>query len=548
MSEPLTLSVAENKLNELNKNIVEIKKKIQLSEGQRKANFEEYDAKKRENAQKIIDLKKKNKELYVKYAGAKNNKEAMERAALLSHDFIACAKKGSLEEIIATASENNMRLRKKLDLIKYEREKQEQTLNVLQTESKELARRRGHCVLKRKTENSMKRKIESLEVRLEHIRMMQIKANISRMKYRSVSSELKEKSVLYASSLKDLEDGIRQQENEIKRLQGVKEEAIELRDSTQETLVKEEIEETNSSKKRDFIIIEYRQRVSERKMELERLERMIFHTRPRDDFETRGKTRVQAQEDIIKDELARLEETFAKLRNATGVSRSEEVLNRFLGQQATKESLQKMRAATEQEKVILEKKRQELNAEIETRKFSETKSAEQNAEIVAKLNSQIDEQQCRRERAEIASRRVRELLNDVTSTLYKLYEKFQHATDTPLLEDIKIDDTLEIIELLSDKVKHGLDVLSVSDKYLEAMDEALLEKLETMSVATTSAEGRTMRVNSGGPLFPQFPSCAIPAVPLSEDEEEVPSRNALKRQAQLLVDTKSRRKGFAFRR
>lgn len=62
-------------------------------------------------------------------------------------------------------------------------------------------------------------KIETLEVQLEHIRMMQIKANIARMKYRSVSSELKEKSVFYASSLKDLEDGIKQQENEIKRLQ-----------------------------------------------------------------------------------------------------------------------------------------------------------------------------------------------------------------------------------------------------------------------------------------------------------------------------------------
>ena len=43
-----------------------------FSEGQRKANFEEYDAKKRENAKKIIDLKKKNKELYIKYARAKN--------------------------------------------------------------------------------------------------------------------------------------------------------------------------------------------------------------------------------------------------------------------------------------------------------------------------------------------------------------------------------------------------------------------------------------------------------------------------------------------
>lgn len=40
-----------------------------------------------------------------------------------------------------------------------------------------------------------------------------------------------------------------------------------------------------------------------------------------------------------------------------------------------------------------------------------------------------------------------------------------------------MDDTLAIIELLSDKVKHELNVLSASDKYLEAMDEALLEKV-----------------------------------------------------------------------
>lgn len=61
------------------------------------------------------------------------NKEAMERAALLSHDFIACAKKCNLEEIIASASENNIRLRKKLDLIKYEREKVRIILNKLST-------------------------------------------------------------------------------------------------------------------------------------------------------------------------------------------------------------------------------------------------------------------------------------------------------------------------------------------------------------------------------------------------------------------------------
>ena len=49
--------------------------------------------------------------------------------------------------------------------------------------------------------------------------MMQIKANIARMKYRSMCSDLKQKSVLYASSLKNLEDEIKEQESEIKRLQ-----------------------------------------------------------------------------------------------------------------------------------------------------------------------------------------------------------------------------------------------------------------------------------------------------------------------------------------
>lgn len=49
--------------------------------------------------------------------------------------------------------------------------------------------------------------------------MMQIKNNIARMKYRSVCAELKEKSVFYASILKDLENDIRQLENEIRRLQ-----------------------------------------------------------------------------------------------------------------------------------------------------------------------------------------------------------------------------------------------------------------------------------------------------------------------------------------
>lgn len=66
---------------------------------------------------------------------------------------------------------------------------------------------------------SLLQRIVKLEVRLEHVRMMQIKANITRMKYLSMRSDLKKRSVFYPSILKSLEDEIKERENETRRLQ-----------------------------------------------------------------------------------------------------------------------------------------------------------------------------------------------------------------------------------------------------------------------------------------------------------------------------------------
>lgn len=115
--------------------------------------------------------------------------------------------------------------------------------------------------------------------------MLILKANIVRRKYKSIYCKLKQRSVTYASSLKELEDDIKEHENEMKRLrvssylkinenltkyhivcsklinrciQLVKEEAIELRYNLQEKLVKQEIEIVNNSNEQDSIIQDYR--------------------------------------------------------------------------------------------------------------------------------------------------------------------------------------------------------------------------------------------------------------------------------------------------
>lgn len=120
-------------------------------------------------------------------------------------------------------------------------------------------------------------------------------------------------------------------------------------------------------------------------MELERLERMMFaSTRPphRDEPDSGRKTPVfegsdSSKHDVPQNEVDQLEEVFVKLRNVTGVSRTEEVLDRFLAQRATKEKLKKMQATTEEQKMAMEKKRQQLTTEIEMQKFAETKDADQ---------------------------------------------------------------------------------------------------------------------------------------------------------------------------
>ncbi|XP_046466254.1 outer dynein arm-docking complex subunit 3 [Neodiprion pinetum] len=648
MADPLVQTAKESKLTALNKKIIEIKKKIQLSEGQRKACFEECDAQKKENAEKVARLKKEVKELQVTFAKAKNTiawnlgvkemskdaeqfmnlfnmrltlanvrvvkrvsnpfrhhdndilnllfmtkeQEAADTEALRGQDqSLSSVKRKNLAEAIAGLDEDIIRLRKKLDLIRYESDKQQKKLTGLLQEYEELMSGTVQKFTEQKVENPVKKKIIRLENQLQRIHVMQMEADTVRKKYRGVRSSLKADAALYASSLQIVEEQIQEQKSEIRRLQDVKEEAIHLRDITKGTLMKQEVEAMNTSKQRDGVILDYRfdtdkeatiktprvisgennfgrlsygrrskrksekvrqyqrQRVEDRRLELERLERMIFPT---------GRPVVREDSSLQDDQLGKmpgkestqyLEESFDRLKDATGVSRTEDVLNRFLSQKATKDKLQKMRVAAENEKITLERKRQQLMAEIEKQKFSETKDSEQNAEELEHFNRQIAEQVQRQEKALTENKRVQELLMEVNSTLWLLCDKLRDVSLTPIPEKVgSIDDVFELLDVLQEKVEATIELAGILEKNVEVFEDLAGEQIETVS--TSASEDGKMKDIDDRPFFPTFPSASTPAAPAppSEDEEEVPTRSVLKRQAQLLVDTKSRRKGFNFRR
>ncbi|XP_015593816.1 myosin heavy chain, striated muscle [Cephus cinctus] len=604
MSDPLLPSSHNSKLNSLNRRILEIKKKIQLSEGQRKATFEECDAKKRENAERIAELKGSAASLRLELVKAKNTDAATERVAGQNEANLGTGRQ-RLDQVISKLENDNVRLRRKLDLVRYRSEQQQNKLASLLREYEELMMAdRSRRRIGKETYDPLKKRIIVLENELHKSSIVQMEADMVRKKYRCVRSGLKSDGAIYASALENLKGSIDEQKREIERLEGVKKEASKLGDVTRAALAREELEALNTSKERDCVILDYRQRVEDRKLELERLERMIFpgtvSTRPlplplslsreelnldrarEEGIETGGLASTIAKTSTARigssaessgqtngnseNSTWSLEESFAKLRCVTGVTRRNDlVLDRFLGQRATKERLQAMRTATENEKMLLERRRQQLTAEIEMHKFSETKDADQNLEEAERLTGLIRMERHREERAEAEARRVQALSSLVVRTLYRFAENYLEKNTLSSLSD---EEQSEVVVLLEKSIGAMIKrIATATDRTVDAGrfglegESTASDKLDSLSIGTcASADGkdsragssRTMRTNEDRSLFPRFPILA-PATsaaptPLSDDDEDIPTRTILKRQAQLLVDTKSRRKPFNFRR
>lgn len=138
-------------------------------------------------------------------------------------------------------------------------------------------------------------------------------------KYKTIRIHLLSDSVEFESSLRKLEQDIQKQENEIKHLEVINREALGLRDITKGTLLRQEIAALNAGKSRDNQLQDFRHRVEERKLELERLERRIFPSgRVHHQDSTEG-GHFGLSDETTQRIVGQLEANFAKLKIATGM-------------------------------------------------------------------------------------------------------------------------------------------------------------------------------------------------------------------------------------
>ncbi|PSN45156.1 hypothetical protein C0J52_03936 [Blattella germanica] len=513
----MSLPIDRN-LEDINKQILEIKKKIQLSEGQRKAHFEEWDGEKKRNNEKIKQLKKEVKELHLQLANTGQNFDTILRARSKYPKEAGALRNKSAEEVVTLLDCKATDLKKKLDLLRHESTKCQNKMKVLAEQY--------HVLLHRNGTHAEKPEVCSLENQIHRVEMNLMEAEHVKKKYRVIRGSLLEDGVAFESTLIKIEEAIKKQEAEIRQLKDVHSEALGLRDATRTTLTRQELNAVNAAKTREKELQDLRYRVEERRLELERLERRIFPAgrsllhqdstssleqaeSAADDSASKGtRTRGRPRQRWIDNVMTDVREFgILNWKEKARQTDSEDVLKRFLSQKDTLSRLSYLRTITEEEKQELLKKRDYMMAELEAFKFAEVKDTEQNADESDRVKQDIGAQEERKRSADEEAKEMQQQLYKIRDILRSFCVKLEKSSGiTAPQERRDLGNVDDILKTLEDQARNIMDRIGTGDEF----DKHVLH-----------LQGKE-----------------------TDDEDEVPSRGFLKRQAQIIVDAKSRRKQF----
>ncbi|XP_055306396.1 outer dynein arm-docking complex subunit 3 [Sitodiplosis mosellana] len=624
----------------LGKKIAELKKRLILSEGQKKATLEEWDGKEKKCLDTIADLKKEIKELtgrlmnYINVTDGKYSEDPCEAIRTVNYpigadtaykalqiydlEIINQTKKYDLLEAEFMQRKNQyhklQRIKAESIAIRKAENGSDQTTNEKPKSNRQKQFRTNYAPLTIE-EDENRKLICHLENEIIRINMQWAQAEHIRKKYKSIQATLMTDAEKFEKNLLELEESLRQQNVDIEKMKDVNREAIHMRDATKIVALRQEHSAQAATKSRSKLAFDYRQQVENHKIELERLERKLMITTTKTVMQQgsmeslndiplsdkRSSESARGPSDFVNE----LEGKLKVLMQTTGATSPKDLLERFSSQKEAMQRLNYLRTVTEAEKRHLERRRDDFTSKLEQLKFSDTKENEVNQEYLENLKKSIAEKQAKENESLQVSSRSNAVLSSIKMTLIDLIHKLEEIYLPTASVEIEANENIPnntLLQILEDKLKNGLkmtgeyvgdddsgfdidtDALEMEEPIgLEPIDpdklsinlklpELLIPFISSTMPTPRSARSQLGSAYDGKTASPHdieiekstpYPMCygnllagratnvststspGQPAQPaVSDDEAEVPSRNLIKRQALLIVDSKARRKGY----
>lgn len=538
---PVTVSL-ETVKPPLHEQISELQRKIQLLEGDRKAFYESSQWTIKKNKEAILSLRQDNKMLHRKLAEILAGDEkvikeafhnrAVEMAAMRNKNGQAaieivdqklCDK---LKRLNALKHQTEIR-RKRLEEVKLQHGQKQQEALSLQTMDDGSAEEAQN--------------LRILENRLEKAQLKSQEAEHIMNVYLKLKSKMQEESLTFQTQLDQLEAEILRLRQELKDLKVMNCDAHQCRDAARMELQQHEEIIYRERREREMILQDYKKQAEERKANAERAERRAQRVamQPEDSAtDTQRNTNGVQEEKIINT----FEEAFKRIKEATGVTDTQEVVERFIAQGDIHQQLEEMKLENEKNLVRLKEEKEHLESEFQQMKYSGEAKLSSGQQILEELESHLKEEEARRDKMKEKMERMTIVLSSTKAGVEHLANKLQHVKITK--------SRAPALAPSVDSDEYVLDVLSATEekmmKLLEELEDKdiqeLLKKMEEEDFHA-SIEGKLPDYN----IRVKLPMISKQDIfedddDSGDDEGDVVTRAALKLRSQQLIESKTKRR------
>ncbi|XP_051012043.1 outer dynein arm-docking complex subunit 3 isoform X2 [Acomys russatus] len=350
--------------------VLELQRKIQLLEGDRKAFYESSEWNIKKNQDTITQLQEETKALHMQLKDLLQGDSKVIRAILQEwRSEKPYLKNRTCEQALEHLEHQ---LREKVNHMNALRHQ----VTLRQKRLEELRLHHSLCQLEttevQDSNTEAAKTMRNLENRLEKARMKAEEAEHITSVYLQLKSYLQEESLNLENRLDSMEAEVVKTKREVEELKVLNQEALNARDLAKNQL--QYLEETviRDRKKREYYITDCKKRAEEKKLQTERMERKTH----RDHILLQSEDTIQDYQRHKEEELKerwsmyQMEVMFGKVKDATGAAESHAVVRRFLAQDETFMQLETLKKDNEQMLLKLKEEKQRLQAELETLKYS----------------------------------------------------------------------------------------------------------------------------------------------------------------------------------
>eukprot|EP00049_Salpingoeca_infusionum_P018250 m.356401 g.356401 ORF g.356401 m.356401 type:complete len:507 (+) comp17535_c0_seq1:264-1784(+) len=482
----------------------DLRKKLTLLEGDRKAYFESSQAAIQANREHILALKKENKTLSVKLKSLKTK-----------HTDTHSVKTGpspALQQKIHSAITKRNTLQHQCAQIEKRMAKLEDQLLELRLEEQGQKGDGGSA--------PVMQRLRTLENSLDKAELKHQEAQHIGKTYQQIIHKLEQDRLQFDNTIAALEKALKQRREDVVGLESMCTDACAARDHARELLAEKEQELMEARKQREAEKAELKALSEERRRQFEAMEKRIRIASASQKEEQED----PAQGEETKQKLETYEEAMQRIREATGVYDVDEVVERFRKQGDTQKHLQETQEANSSKLQELREEHARLLEQFEALKYSGEARNTSNQRMLSDFEARLTEAEKRCATARDSTERSEKTLVSLKAGVETLYEKLGSIKPVQFRAAANVQDKLAESEL---RLKKLYDEL-------ESRKSELPGGLEPDSIPSVLPEHNT-RVALA-------PDDADASDSDSDYDDEFVSRDAMKKQAEALIDAKLNKK------